>query len=330
MTLDTPKSSHPHDDFYRQALSHQHVAKDFFASNLPKYVLEIVDLNTLKPEKDTFSDPQLGKGAADALFSVKFGDEDGYLMLLSEHQSTAEHFMAFRLKKYMMMIWEKHRSQYPKNKYLPLLYGLVYYTGKESYTAPLDFFSLFKRPELAKSFFTDPYQLIDLHRTPNEEIARTVWLGAMLMVMKYAQNSDILPHLLDMKAMLAEIGGVNYLYIEAIFKYIINQAETDEIYKVLDIFKEVVPERDKTKLMTIAERLKQEGIQLGKQEGIQLGKQEGIQLGEQRGIQLGEQKIREIVLNMLAKGQSISFISEVTGLSEAEIQKIAESKNNTH
>jgi predicted transposase/invertase (TIGR01784 family) len=134
------------------------------------------------------------------------------------------------------------------------------------------------------------------------------------MVMKYAQNSDILPHLLDMKAMLAEIGGVNYLYIEAIFKYIINQAETDEIYKVLDIFKEVVPERDKTKLMTIAERLKQEGIQLGKQEGIQLG----------------EQRIREIVLNMLAEGQSIAFIGKVTGLSEAEIQKIADSKNNTH
>lgn len=138
------------------------------------------------------------------------------------------------------------------------------------------------------------------------------------MVMKYAQNNDILPYLLDIKAMLAEIGGMNYLYIEAIFKYIINQADTDEIYKVLDIFKEVVPEKDKTKLMTIAERLKQEGIQLGKQEGIQLGEQKV------------QQERRYIVVNMLSKGQSISFISEVTGLSEAEIQKIAKSKNNPH
>lgn len=74
--------------------------------------------------------------------------------------------------------------------------------------------------------------------------------------------------------------------------------------------------------MSIADTLIEKGVQLGKQEGIQLGKQEGIQLGNQ--------KIRKIVLNMLAKGQSISFISEVTGLSEAEIQKIAESKNKTH
>ena len=33
---------------------------------------------------------------------------------------------------------------------------------------------------------------------------------------------------------------------------------------------------------------------------------------------------------MLAEGQSIAFIGKVTGLSEAEVQKIAESKNNTH
>ena len=230
--------------------------------------------------------------------------------------------MAFRLKKYMVMIWEKHRSQHPKSKYLPLIYAMIYYTGKEEYTAPLDFFNLFKQPNLAKSFFTSPYQLIDLHRTPNEEIAKTVWLGVLMMVTKYAKSKDILSHLIDMRTMLTEIGGINYLYIEAIFKYIVDQADTDEIYKVIDIFKEVVSEEERGKIMTIAERL----IEKGKFEGIQLGKQEGIQLGEQRGIQLGKQEAQQrIVINMLVEGQSIEFTAKITGLTEEEVKKIRDS-----
>ncbi len=39
-----------------------------------------------KSQKDTFADHIIGNAASDAVFSVKFGDEDGYLVLLAEHQ----------------------------------------------------------------------------------------------------------------------------------------------------------------------------------------------------------------------------------------------------
>ena len=53
------KLSKPHNDFYQQALSHTQVAQEFFATNLPKHILDIIDLDTT-PEKDTFSDHQAG------------------------------------------------------------------------------------------------------------------------------------------------------------------------------------------------------------------------------------------------------------------------------
>ncbi|ETO15282.1 transposase [Reticulomyxa filosa] len=131
MNDDNKKVNNAHDTFFRQSLSHKQVAREFFEQHLPRYVLDVIDLNTLKPEKDTLSDPGVGGGAVDVLFSAKFNGQDGYLMLLTEHQTTVDYFMALRLIKYKLMIWERYRAENPKSKKLPLIYAFVYYTGKQ-------------------------------------------------------------------------------------------------------------------------------------------------------------------------------------------------------
>ena len=77
----------------------------------------------------------------------------------------------------------------------------------------------------------------------------------------------------------------------------------------------------------ILQRGKQEGHQKGRQEGIhegiQKGRVEGLQEGRMEGLQEGRQEERlEMVLNMLKKNAEISFISDVTGLSQDEIKKL--------
>ena len=71
--------------------------------------------------------------------------------------------------------------------------------------------------------------------------------------------------------------------------------------------------------MDIQAEIKQRGVLEGRKQGMQQGIQQGMQQGIQRGMQQGVQKV---VLNMLQKQADISFISEVTGLSEAEIIKL--------
>ena len=67
----------------------------------------------------------------------------------------------------------------------------------------------------------------------------------------------------------------------------------------------------------------QKGILKGRMEGLQEGIQKGIHEGKMEGLQEGMQKERlEMVLNMLKKNAEISFISDVTGLSEGEIKKL--------
>ena len=61
--------------------------------------------------------------------------------------------------------------------------------------------------------------------------------------------------------------------------------------------------------------LLQYSLDEAREEGLKKGRQEGIQKGMQKGMQA-------VALNMLKEKADLSFISKMTGLSEAEIEKL--------
>ena len=119
MTTQKPK----HDQLFRKSLENPIVAYELLQAHLPQEVLAIIDTSTLKLEKESFVEPDLSTSIADVLFSVKFNDTDGYIYLLLEHQSTPEHFMAFRLFKYMVNICDRYRLENQKTKFLLKSFG---------------------------------------------------------------------------------------------------------------------------------------------------------------------------------------------------------------
>lgn len=98
MTNNNPK----HDKIFKKSMENPLVAQEFLNNYLPKDILKIIDSKTLKLEKDTFIEDDLTDSYSDVLLSCKFNKQDGYIFLLLEHQSKPEHFMAFRLLKYMV------------------------------------------------------------------------------------------------------------------------------------------------------------------------------------------------------------------------------------
>ena len=90
-----------HDVFVRKAMSDKNVAREFFEVNLPQDILSQVDLSTLKQEKENYFDNTLGHGIVDILYSVNFGEDKGYIMLLVEHQTTQDYKMPLRIMKYV-------------------------------------------------------------------------------------------------------------------------------------------------------------------------------------------------------------------------------------
>jgi predicted transposase/invertase (TIGR01784 family) len=120
-----------HDVFVKKAMSDKNVAREFFEVNLPQDILSQVDLSTLKQEKENYFDNTLGHGIVDILYSVNFGEDKGYIMLLVEHQTTQDYKMPLRIMKYVLRICNDHLNKQPEGK-IPLIYPILFYGGKRN------------------------------------------------------------------------------------------------------------------------------------------------------------------------------------------------------
>ena len=307
-----------HDSFIKQAMSKPKVAREFFEVYLPANIRAKVDLTTLQPQKESFIEKTLGISYVDMLFKVNFGEEEGYLYLLLEQQSQPDRMMALRLHKYMLHICSNHIEKHQGAKYLPLVYPLVFYTGKARYNAPLTIWDLFKETELAKSFFVEPFKLIELHKIEDDELRKHVWSGTMAFIMKHIFARDILPFLRVIAPLLKEIGEQNIIYIENVLWYLLEKAESSSVEKVIDFFKEIVPEEKRGEIMTLGEQL----IEKGRAEALKALDQialEKLQEGEAKG-----EKNKSIAVSkkMLAAGFDINAVSKMTDLSVDELKNL--------
>ena len=304
-----------HDNFVRKSLSDKKIAAEFFETHLPKEILSQVDLSTLEQQKENYFDNTLGHGIVDLLYSVNFGQDQGYLVLLLEHQSSQDYKMPLRIQKYILRICEDHLTK-NKNAKIPLIYPLIFYTGNSKYNAPLSFYSLFNNSELAKRFLTEPIQLIETKGFTKEDIRGRYYAGLMTYFIAHIRQKDIFPYIKEVIEFITRISEQgNIEFIETILYYLTNKADTEKIDGIFSEFKKAVKPEHKEEVMTIAERLEQRG----KEAGIQIGEQRGLEKGKEAGIQIG---LKKAAMNMLLKNLDEKVIAESTGLSLEEVKRL--------
>ncbi|WP_250311074.1 Rpn family recombination-promoting nuclease/putative transposase [Rickettsia endosymbiont of Oedothorax gibbosus] len=320
MTLDKPK----HDEIFRKSMENPIVAKEFLATHLPKDVLALIDSTSLKLEKDSFIEPDLSETISDVLFSVKFNDQDGYIFLLLEHQSTVDKMMAFRLFKYMINICDLYLTTNPKAKSLPLIYPLILYNGKKKYNASLNIWNLFTHPDLARGFWTNDCQLINVHDIPDEELKEKVWSGILLFFLKHIHERQLLKRWQEISHLLPKLSEITigYDHIRNLLQYtliFIEQNDKIELEKILK--NSLTKEKGEELMPSIAQVWKEEGIQIGLQDGIKIGEARGEARGEAKGRAEGEAKLIKMMIN---NGSSIEEVAKITGLSITKINELLE------
>jgi hypothetical protein len=154
-----------HDSFIKRAFENPLIAQEFFAEYLPDEYKSLIDLSTLKPEKETFVEESLKNRLSDLVFSVKMNDQsedkpkNSFIYALLEHQSYSDRWIAFRLLKYSLLLLERHATGKDD---LPVILPLVVYNGKNRYKAPRNIFELFTYPDIARKAIMEDYNLIDL------------------------------------------------------------------------------------------------------------------------------------------------------------------------
>ena len=305
----------PHDKLFKAALQYPDLAKEFIQTHLPESILKKINLNSIEVSPNTFIDEELRLSESDVLLKCLMDGEEGYLYLLCEHQSTQDNLMPFRLLKYLIKIWDYHQSNANKrNTPFPVIFPCVFYSGNGVYKKARAVWELCgNHAELMRYILQQPFHLIDVNLIPEQELIERKLSGTMEFLMRHRFRQQQ-----NLEQELGKIAqNINFLILEEEEQFVLQLLSyvmvVDEAHRNISeliaiIHNELSPEAE-SKIMNLADRIKEEGRLEGERKGIL----EGILEGK-----------LETAREMLNAGSDLAFIAKVTRL---PLEKIKALKN---
>ncbi len=307
--MDESTTATPHDAVFKKIMSYPEMARDFLDIHLPPALREMCDLQTLKLEPGSFIEQDLRAFYSDVLWSLKTREGQGYIYCVIEHQSTAVQHMAFRLMRYAIAAMQHHLDA--GNKTLPLVVPMLFYHGQQSpYPWSLNWLDEFDCPQLARQLYSEAFPLVDITVIPDDEIAQHRRVALLELMQKHIRDRDLMG-LVDRLVSLLVTSTANDSQLQTLLNYLLRYGNVSHVSAFIHEVAERSPHH-KERLMTIAERLRQEGHHHGLQEGIQQGLEQGVQKGTQ------EEALR-IARMMLENGIDHNLVQLITGLLPGEV-----------
>lgn len=317
----------PHDKFFRSTFGQVKVASDFLNNYLPKDLANIIDMNTLEPQKESFLDADLKEEFSDLLFRVSMNNKDSYIYLLFEHKSYKDRMVIFQVLKYMINIWEsKIKADRDSKKEsgkvnsegieLPIILPLVVYHDKGEWTIKKTLGEMIpsynELPEDLKKYIPNfEYLLFDLSKFPKEAVKLQSEAMISIKALTKARHASkeeaigILKEAIDLIRGAKEKDEITY-YVSACIRYMLSVRDDiseEEMYKIAN----KISIEGGELVMTVAERLKQEGLEEGRKKVLE----EGEMI-----------RARKAARNAIIKGYATEEIADITGLTEKEVDDI--------
>lgn len=271
----------PHDKFFKETFGDVTIAGDFLVNYLPESVLEYIDIDTLDPQKDSFIDKKLEETFSDLLFKADIAGNEGYIYFLFEHKSYPDKGIIFQVLRYMVEIWEAKLDR--EMGRLPIVIPLVVYHGKTNWRIPSSLGSILngydKLPDELKVYVPNfDYLLYDLSRYSDEEIKGVAQTKIGLTLLRDIFSPDtekLLESFFRSVAYLNELEdrqtGVEYF--ETMIRYILGSSTRltkKDMEKMIQRIETVFPEGSDMS-MTLADILREEGIEIGLEKGMEIG-----------------------------------------------------------
>lgn len=296
------KPAGSHDKFFKRFYSNPQFALELFRLIFSKQEIEACDWKKLKTEKDTLQDKR-----ADLVFSVPLHNQPEArikIFILLEHKSSYNKDLFKQLLSYQALIYEQHSEQ------IISVIPVLFYHGKRPWTWKRSFQEAFLGECFSeipagfrRSMLNYRLKLLNTHdptikrACEDRSIKSRGALSLLARIWFLKHNAEELKELV---ALFSEFSGKREDLILSVVNY---------LKSAVGLSRELW---ERVEQSAIEEGLLQKGGYMDIREEIrEEGRLEGIRKGRQ-----------EVVLNMLKKRTKISFISEVTGLSEKEIKKL--------
>ncbi|MGV8165579.1 MAG: Rpn family recombination-promoting nuclease/putative transposase [Alkaliphilus sp.] len=281
---------------------------------LPKNILDIINTNEMQVIKDSFIEKDLQETFSDLLYKVKMKEKTVYVYILFEHKSYPYRLIAFQLLKYITKIWELliKQNDVGKNGELSLIIPVVFYHGKEKWKISSKLSAIVEEtPEDLDVYLPDfKYVLCDLSKYSDEELKGGAILRIFLELTKHVYTYEsFLKKLQEIMIIFMELRGkeAGIEYFKVVVKYLLSTRDDLTMRDIVEAVKQTVPERSGD-LMTIAQRLRDEGIE----KGIEKGKRE--ELFETVTVQLNKRFKTKVLPVALSK--------KIASLNSEQLRKI--------
>lgn len=288
----------PHDKLFKAGFSDPLNTAALLQAELPSQLVSLIDWAALTPLPDSFVDSHYQASHADLLFATTLSGRDCLIYLLFEHQSTEDPFMALRLLRYLVRIWETYLKEHPDASKLPVVLPVVLMQNAREWKIHTRFSVLFDLSEeeqrLLHPYLPDfCFQSLQLAQMSFEAIRGTPSGILILRVMKAYR----LDQLLDATVWDEELfNAVPSWLFELVMRYILDGDIDKEAFETN--LKRIKNSHTRTTAMTLAQRYHQEGVLRGRQEGRQEGQQEGILRGRQEDVV----EVLEVRFNRVPEG----------------------------
>ncbi len=274
-----------HNKLVTNFFADQSVAIDFLKKQLPAHIVKKLDFSTLKATSETAVEEKWKALHNDIVFYCKTKDnQDTYIYMLIEHQSTPDPFMPVRVLRYKIGVLGKYLDAKKKPKKLPNIISLVIYHGPKKYPYAKDIFSCFENEALAKLDITEPMILLDLNEVPEQDIIKQGGADTVLkLLLKWGRERDFIKKLASCMEENARIFlSLSSKQVSLAYEYAVHvgKGTSENAHTMKTAIQKIFTPPKAKKIFTLANYYEAQG----KKEGMEKGKREGIQQGIQKAI----------------------------------------------
>ncbi|MBL9151386.1 MAG: Rpn family recombination-promoting nuclease/putative transposase [Verrucomicrobiales bacterium] len=318
-----------HDKLFKSSFSDPATAAALLRRQLPETVVAAVDWDSLALRPGTFIDSQYRTSESDLLFSAELvgagaGDLPCYIYLLLEHVSSRDHYLALKLLRYLVRIWESEVARLEGDRTLrklPLIIPLVVAQNGERWDLSTRFIDLFALPDRTgedfAAFVPDfSFGLLQLAEQPFEAIAGTPAGILTLRVLKAERVGELLDDAVWDEELMTLLSQELF---ERLLRYLLD-GDIDRTAFERRI-NQITQPQIRRAAMTLAEQYIAEGIERGIEKGLEKGLEEGVEKGQKAYIlEALEIRFGEVPVGLREVIESLSGEARLRELHRAAIR----------
>lgn len=184
-----------HDSGYKRIFSNRTIFQQLMERFVPQPWVAELDFSSCETVDKSFISDHYKETESDLIYKVKVRDENIYIYILIEFQSTAPRFMVVRVLNYITSFYLDYIESHSKIKdlLLPVVFPIVLYNGENAWNAPLEIADLVEKvPAIGEYGLHFKYLLLDENTYSKEMLLQIRNIVSTLFLAEAHYDIDLL------------------------------------------------------------------------------------------------------------------------------------------